>query len=1392
MAETKSIILLTDVNNADALILPLFTICFDIVSGSSKGSVGGEIERAVEYNMTNLLVVVIDEVAVLPQEVVDVILSQFLRVDPRSTGHASGKGNKTGEVQDDKQRNLLLKDYPAAYNMAKAICTTCPEKMTSQISQYFNNVIVDASASRETSGHSKHRVRRISNLEESDDEAEDVKELSKAHQLIRELWRACPDVLQNVVPQLEAELSAESVSLRLLATETLGDVAAGIGVAGPPPPAQMDPAAYPPASMLHADQPFSGLNRLLVPLSPKPFYSTYAAAYSSFLSRQLDKSPSVRAAWATAVGRILFTSAGAIGFDDGEDTKLMTGLAQMLGDADEKVRLSAIKVIASFSFADVINRFWPNGGIGKQGSVMCALAERIKDRKHAVREQSARVLGRLWGVASNDIQENTEKVVSTLGQIPSKILDSVYTGDSDIQVLVDRVTFELLLPITFPPIKARSKLEKSQTKEREGGSHDDDSSDPNLIRVQRILTLVKSLDERAKKVFFMMQNRQVGFAKLMTAYLKACEEYNGGVVDGDEEAVMTQLTKLINVISKTLPESTRASAELWKFAKMHDRRNYQLIRYAMSAENDYRTVTNAIKELTKRIRDGPSATMSLLDTITPILYRCSLLVYNRSHVPAIMKISRTDDCALGETAYEMLKEISAHNPEVLGTHVQEMCTDLETHAPTTNKAEQPSAVDTLKACAAFARKFPADIPKARKFLLAMTNYALYARTPKAAKHAVSILMAAADKKEMYAKDLIRQVMKDCTHTSSHFLSRLATTSQICLLAPAAANLESDAIIKVALDDTLLSNRPPSAKAKASSRSDTPDEETLAKEWALKILVNRCRSEEDNMDSVSLREVVNSLYTILNKLIVNDGELLSSNDTPPDQKSRLRLTASRLLLKLCSHLRTCEALVTPSIFNATALVALDRSLPVRTGFVNQLKKYLSQSRLNQRWYTVLFLLAYEPDTDLQSSTVTWLKSRAQAFVRHQQQAQSSNKSNHGNVMELLFARLLSLLAHHPDFPEKGTEEYYTDLVDYSKYICFYLSTIANEDNLSLIFHIAQRVKQTKDGVAEDPTETSEHLYILSDLAQATIRNYADVLSHQKGHAANVNILQTWPGKLRLPSALFAALPNHTVAQEIADKNFLPEEVANDLERFVKAYMKSSKGSTGHSLKTTEKKRKSDLKEYSLSDGEKPAKRLKKTPALPVQRASIVAKTPKSQRKRKSDEAPSSELPSRKSTRTSNAPAVSYADRDSDEDDAEMLEIDKASITKSRGSQAGRGRSFTEKANEAKICPEQLDDETGNDVKDPDEEIDENTDVDEIDVEASREDSPSALRAKANGVTTKGKKARTSEKGNRAVSGNVNGNSAVPKSAAAKKNVILPKKTEQPVANIRETRRTRAAA
>ncbi len=541
LSQVKSIVLLTDIPSSEPLMIHLFTSFFDILAGSTKTSTGEQLGKNVEFHMTAILVTMVDESATLPSEVIDVIVAQFLRTDPRTMNGIVGKGKKHAATLDEKQSTLTLKELPPAYTMAKTICISCPEKMARYVSQYFNDVIVDASSSsvaNRTSKKTSHR-RLSDDLDDSDMEngngptEEDLNELFKVHQLLRELWRACPAVLQNVIPQLEAELSAENVHLRSLATETFGDIVSGIGAAGLPPPSILNPAAYPPLEL--SDTAESTLNRniLTKPCSPQPFPQTYAQAYASFLGRCHDKSPLIRAAWTTGIGRILTTSAGGVGLAQQEEDRLIKELARMLGDADDKVRIAAVKVVGTFSFREVIFKLGSSGGLDKPGSVLSVLAERVRDRKHAVRVEAMRVLATLWGIASGAVAAAEEQVISTIGAAPSKILDTYYANDMDIMVLLDHVLYEQLLPLSYPPVKAKivkltngnsQKAKESQI----NGDVEIDNIDPDKIRTERILLLVRDLDERAKKVFFAIQTKQSLLAKVMTAYLQRCEDYNVG------------------------------------------------------------------------------------------------------------------------------------------------------------------------------------------------------------------------------------------------------------------------------------------------------------------------------------------------------------------------------------------------------------------------------------------------------------------------------------------------------------------------------------------------------------------------------------------------------------------------------------------------------------------------------------------------------------------------------------------------------------------------------------------------------------------------------------------------------------------------------------------------
>lgn len=50
--------------------------------------------------------------------------------------------------------------------------------------------------------------------------------------------------------------------------------------------------------------------------------------------------------------------------------------------------------------------------------------------------------------------------------------------------------------------------------------------------------------------------------------------------------------------------------DLWRFAKLHDRRSYQLLRFCIAPESDYRTVVKAIVSVSR-----------------PFACQCELIVY---------------------------------------------------------------------------------------------------------------------------------------------------------------------------------------------------------------------------------------------------------------------------------------------------------------------------------------------------------------------------------------------------------------------------------------------------------------------------------------------------------------------------------------------------------------------------------------------------------------------------------------------------------------------------------------------------------------------------------------------------------------------------------------------
>lgn len=509
-----------------------------------------------------------------------------------------------------------------------------------------------------------------------------------------------------------------------------------------------------------------------------------------------------------------------------------------------------------------------------------------------------------------------------------------------------------------------------------------------------------------------------------------------------------------------------------------------------------------------------------------LLYRVSNLFYNKSHIHPIIQFSQTDEKSLGSVAHELLKEVSISSPGAFKAHAQELCQVLQEQAPGSGQVGEVGAVTNIKACAIFASRYPGDVPNDRKFLQAMVQYALCGTPATAAKHAISIIISVTDKTDMYAQDLVNQCIEGFSYGSEYFLTRLAALSQLMLMAY--NNLDEvkdvDPIIDIAINQILLQNRV-SKPAEESVWDDHVNEECEAKIWALKILVNRIRAHDD---AVAVKEIATPTYQLLNNLIELKGEVSAKSSTPGTQRSRLRLQAALLHLKLCTK-KNFDGFLSARAFNNLATVAQDPSLQVRERFITKVKKYLNQDRLPSRFYTIVFLMAFEPSRKLREDSATWIRARSTTLAKAKR-----------NTFDTTLARLLSLLAHHPDF-DTGEEELEVTM----KYIMFYLTNTATEENLSLLYHVAQRVKSVQDGIDAD---LSDRLYYLSELAQAMIAQYEDL------HGWS---MQAYEGKLRLPSGIFSTLPNHDVAQEIANKQYLPQEFLDQVEGLVKASMRNSK-------------------------------------------------------------------------------------------------------------------------------------------------------------------------------------------------------------------------------------------
>ncbi|KAI5477658.1 hypothetical protein MNV49_006044 [Pseudohyphozyma bogoriensis] len=999
LCNVKSIVLICDLDAGDELMIELFKQCFD--------SVNSEVPKNVQITICDLLTQVLEEANALHGDVVDTILSQFL---PKA-----------------------IKQRPSSHALAVEVCKASADKLQRYVCQYFAEVITAT-----ISG---------SGLGDSDDEDEDDRKGKKgeaeklptdflvAHGLIKQINRSVPQLLLNVIPQLEDELTTENPLYRKLATETLGAMISEKG----------------------------------------DLASKYGQTWKEWLKRGKDRVPAVRISWVESVPKIWREHPELGG-------QLEPAMEAVLEDPDDRVRTAACSVFEDLDFETASNHVTL--------ATMKALAKRCSDKKNSVRLLAFKSLGRLYDLAFSEIENRDERATDQFGWIPGDILRTLTFSDPSIRAAATSTILQHILPLP---------------------KRDDEETQ----WVDRLLIVMLRLDEKEKFLLLSglsrLSDRRPG---PFETFLQICEKNNGGVIDENAEQIKMALKNTIRLLATSgrFPDATKAAEDLTKFAKANEKQLYKLIKTLSDPQSDLKTtIKSQQKDFLRRIEQISS---TIVETFTYFLHAIAFLIVNRSSISPLLKRLQTRSGpeweGFVENASYVLEFMSKHKPIMYKSHVAELTKAL-------GDGKETQVVEIALHALSRLNKVDSLVPdKCAEVLRLVERVKHFAKsgTTKQAKYAATIL--ALDKsKPGNAEDLVDHLADALEDASEEELvPHLAALNRFARYAPDAFEVKSEQITRSALDVINRGTVPgevPDDEEEPWVEDANMDPLTAARVFAVKILASRCLAYAQTESASTMAEPV---FQLLWPLLSQEQEKYSN-----PVASRLRLTASLSILKLATLEKYLPQVC--SKLDVLARTTQDTCFEVRHGFLTRLLSFLRHNKLPKavpRFNMVLFLVAHDPEEELRTDVVAYIKSCRMRLPVAARQAQ----------WEHPFVRLIHLLAHHPDFA--GDDHEPDDIDPMSKYIRMFIDNVVTEENIPYIYHLALRLKTVRDAAGP---EFDTNLYILAEVAQHLLSQTSK---------ANGWAIPTHPEQVPLPNDIFRAAVD---AKKNVKTTYLAPEVLEKL-------------------------------------------------------------------------------------------------------------------------------------------------------------------------------------------------------------------------------------------------------
>lgn len=1152
LAEVRSIILITDISQANELIEQVFKLFLD-----SKNQFNKKLEPVI----SDVLSEIISEWEGISPTVLQLIMNKFLS----SASDAEIKSISS---------TLNSEKYTSSFNLVKNICDFNPDRISRQVTKYFSESLYETTNSNNA-------------------DSVDFEELKRIHKLTVEIWKSVPELLGSVMGLLQDELNAENEKFRLLATDTLG-------------------------SMLSVQ---SKLN----------FVTTHKDTWINYMKKTLDISPIVRCKWVEKSTGILINRKDVT-------VEILNGLNKTLIDTDEKVRASTIKQISQIPSESFVSKLEL---MKSPTTLLNSIIQLSREKNTDIRKEVIYFLGKLYSDLYEDIKKSTENsqesnIYSTLNQIPHALLSLYYINDNFTNYIVDLTLIDGIIPFTI----------NNSTK-----------------RVERLLYVLSNLTKKSIKPFYAFTRRQQELAKVLGKFIEFCEENNGTPYELNSTAseVHSKITKTINWFSVNLPDTLFPHETLQKFVNLNNRRLYYLIKLITVSDSDLITIKNSFNEFFKRLYEPKivkSDSSQYVKLFKILLLRGSSLWYNQSNIEPLLKVLHEEkDGDVKNTAKSLIDDISSTRALVFKTQINNLIGVIMDAA---NREEKPSRVNTLNALYNIFLKFPDQLQNNKEFIHELCNISQQG-TVVESRFAVKIISLTPESKTLM-KNLYFDI-EPLTPSHEKFETHLSIINSLFEVHAVIVEGDASELTTLLIKEVLLNNGEPESSQNPNGHVAWISDELLetdksyrklyGKLLALRIFTSRLKALVSDPNTILqdedlITKTTENVMKLFGSIISNGGELvnrnISSNPTPKHFQSRLRLEAGLCVLELAKY-PEFNTYIKPNLMEKLVLLIQDEEPNVRRELITRLSEYLKAEEISWKFLSLIYLIAFEPDQQLKNEIKTWIKSTFTKVT----QLQSDHKLK--IVFEISLASLIYHIAHHSEFlgyiDKKNDAESLLKAYSFAlEYIAFYLECIANQENVSLLYYVATRVKQYRDASIQtydnSPEEDENNIYIISELTQLLIKEL---------QASKSWTLNSYPSKLNLATDLFKPITDSGMAHKIVSSSFIEDVCIQQVTGLVRNKVHNITHTNSSGVKRSN----------SSNDASKTkrAKQEKKDPTVKKESKKRVYR-----RKTEEDEEDeiredkefkySSKLECRSSIRRSGrraAERISYVEKEEDEEDSE---------------------------------------------------------------------------------------------------------------------------------------------